>query len=354
MTRHPSLRALSTAVLLSLATPVVVPASPAQAAPVRVMALGDSITGSPGCWRQVLWNRLQDTGYTNVDMVGTLDNSTSCGAVFDGDNEGHGGYLVTDVASQNMLPGWLSTTDPDVVLMHFGTNDVWNGIAPSTILSAFSTLVGQARAANPAVRILVAKIIPLAPTRYDCPECPQRVVDLNAAIPAWAASESTAVSPVTVVDLWTGFTPGTDTGDGVHPNDSGNTRIANSWYPALTAVLDETQPTSTGSEPATSSPVAAGPACEAGISVASSWPGGFVADVSVLAGSSAVHGWSVALHLPTGTAVTGSWNAALEGSTGTVTVSSIAGAALAPGTYTSFGFQGSGSPNGITADCSAS
>ena len=44
----------------------------AAAAPVRVMPLGDSITGSPGCWRAVLWNRLQSTGYTNVDFVGTL------------------------------------------------------------------------------------------------------------------------------------------------------------------------------------------------------------------------------------------------------------------------------------------
>ena len=42
------------------------------ATPVRVMPLGDSITGSPGCWRALLWNRLQSTGYPDVDFVGTL------------------------------------------------------------------------------------------------------------------------------------------------------------------------------------------------------------------------------------------------------------------------------------------
>ena len=45
---------------------------PAEAATVRIMPLGDSITGSPGCWRALLWNQLQSAGYTNIDFVGTL------------------------------------------------------------------------------------------------------------------------------------------------------------------------------------------------------------------------------------------------------------------------------------------
>ncbi len=35
------------------------------------MPLGDSITGNPGCWRALLWNRLQTNGFTNIDFVGT-------------------------------------------------------------------------------------------------------------------------------------------------------------------------------------------------------------------------------------------------------------------------------------------
>ncbi|MEV6495249.1 cellulose binding domain-containing protein [Actinoplanes sp. NPDC051633] len=197
---------------------------------VRVMPLGDSITGSPGCWRALLWQQLQQAGRTEVDFVGTLP-AQGCGFTHDGDNEGHGGFLAVNIANQNLLPGWLAATDPDVVMMHLGTNDVWNNLSPQTILAAFTKLVGQMRAANPAMRILVAQIIPMNPA--NCADCGQRAVALNAAIPAWAASLSTAASPVTVVDQWTGFSTATDTYDGVHPNDSGNRKIAARWYPAL-------------------------------------------------------------------------------------------------------------------------
>ncbi|GIF07795.1 cellulose binding domain-containing protein [Actinoplanes siamensis] len=197
----------------------------------RIMALGDSITGSPGCWRALLWQKLPAD---RVDFVGTLPGQ-GCGFPYDGENEGHGGYLVTNVAGQNLLAGWLATTDPDVVLMHFGTNDVWSNLPTSTILSAYTTLVGQMRASNPTMRILVAQIIPMNPAT--CAECAQRAVNLNAAIPAWAAGLSTTASPITVVDQWSGFDTATDTYDGVHPNDAGNAKIANRWYPAVAAAI---------------------------------------------------------------------------------------------------------------------
>ncbi|MCM4077714.1 cellulose binding domain-containing protein [Paractinoplanes hotanensis] len=207
------------------------PTTPPAGSPVKIMALGDSITGSPGCWRALLWQKLPAA---RVDFVGTLPGQ-GCGFPYDGDNEGHGGFLATNVANQNQLVGWLAATDPDIVLMHFGTNDVWNNLPPSTILAAFTRMVGQMRASNPAMRILVAQIIPM--NASNCADCAQRVVDLNAAIPAWAAGLSTATSPITVADQFTGFVPATDTYDGVHPNDAGNAKIANRWYPALSAAL---------------------------------------------------------------------------------------------------------------------
>ena len=217
MRRRKLLYVLLAALLTAGVFITVRPALAAQA--VRVMPLGDSITGSPGCWRALLWNQLQSAGYTNVDFVGTLP-PPGCGVGYDGDNEGHGGYLATNIANQNQLPGWLSATHPDIVMMHLGTNDVWSNIAPATILTAFGKLVDQMRASNPTMKILVAQILPMNPS--NCSACGQRVVALNAAIPAWASSKSTAQSPITVVDQWTGFTTSTDTGDGVHPNDSGN------------------------------------------------------------------------------------------------------------------------------------
>ena len=202
---------------------------------VRIMCLGESITGSPGCWRALLWQSLENTGYTNTDFVGT-QYPQGCGFDYDGEHEGHGGLLVTNAADQNQLVDWLSASNPDIVLMHFGTNDCWSARETSIILAAYTTLVNQMRANNANMIILVARIIPMDPTR-SCSDCDQRVINLNAAIPGWANGMNTSQSPVIVVDQWTGFSYTDDTYDGVHPDASGDQKIADKWYPALIPYL---------------------------------------------------------------------------------------------------------------------
>jgi len=214
------------------------------AAPVKIMPLGDSITGSPGCWRATLWQNLVDNGYSDIDFVGTLPDP-GCGVTYDGDNEGHGGYLATDIANNNQLPGWLSATTPDIVMMFLGTNDTWSSKGTSVILDAFTILVDQMRSSNPNMKILVAQI---TPNNYSgCDVCTPNIIDLNTAIPAWAAGLSTGQSPITVVDQFSGYNTDTDTYDGCHPNDSGNAKIAANWFPALAAYLDGTATTTTSS-----------------------------------------------------------------------------------------------------------
>ncbi|WP_027344382.1 cellulose binding domain-containing protein [Hamadaea tsunoensis] len=372
------LAALSAAVAVGLTT-VTTPAAAGTslaAAPVRIMPLGDSITGSPGCWRALLWNRLQSSGYTNIDFVGTLP-PQGCGVAYDGDNEGHGGYLATNIANQNLLPAWLAATTPDIVVMHLGTNDVWSSIAPATILTAFSTLVDQMRASNPAMKILVAQILPMNPS--SCAECGQRVINFNAAIPAWAASKSTAQSPITVVDQWTGFNTATDTGDGVHPNASGDQKMSDRWYPPLSALLTpggsaspsasvssspsrsasagpsvspsaspsasrSASPSASPSRSASAGPSASGSAgksCGVVYKVTNQWPGGFGTDVTVAnTGSVALTGWTVVLTFANGQTITQLWNGTYTQSGGTVTVKNMSyNGALAPGVSTSFGFN---------------
>lgn len=107
----PMVLAAATAAVVTLGLLLAGTAVPARAAATRIMALGDSITGSPGCWRALLWNRLVNAGHTGIDFVGTLP-PQGCGVAHDGDNEGHGGALVTSVADQNQLPGWLSAARP--------------------------------------------------------------------------------------------------------------------------------------------------------------------------------------------------------------------------------------------------
>src|SRR6266700_4937027 len=118
---------------------------------LRITLLGDSTT-SDGCFRAHLWQLLTDAGHTDFDFIGTRKGNPSCTiAGFDQDNEGHGGYIVTDVlkATSTGRPGGADPSDPfvssaqdlmtwfdghptDVVLMNFGTNDVSNA-KPTTM-----------------------------------------------------------------------------------------------------------------------------------------------------------------------------------------------------------------------------
>jgi lysophospholipase L1-like esterase len=235
MNIHHSVKMLLTGLALACST--------SAFAATKIMPLGDSITGSPGCWRAYLWQSLQSGGYTNIDMVGTLA-PQGCSVSHDGDNEGHGGILATNMANQNQLPAWLSATKPDVVLMHLGTNDVWSNRATADILTAFTTLVGQMRASNSSMKILVAKIIPMD-SAQSCSGCGDGVIALNNALTNWASGLSTSASPITLVDQWSGFSATADTSDGVHPTDAGHKKMAAKWYPALAAVLGGTTASST-------------------------------------------------------------------------------------------------------------
>ncbi|WP_051815766.1 cellulose binding domain-containing protein [Glycomyces tenuis] len=206
--------------------------------PVSIMPLGDSITGNPGCWRGNLWALLDGAGY-DVDFVGSQ--SQSCAPTgSDPDHEGHGGYLVTQSVANGDTRAWLEANTPDVLLMHFGTNDVWSAIPPAQILDAYTAIVEDLRELNPDAIVLVAQIIPLHPDEsFGCTECPQRAIDLNAEIPGWAAELTTERSPIVVVDQHTGFDPATDTYDGVHPDEDGYVKIAANWFAALDGILPQ-------------------------------------------------------------------------------------------------------------------
>jgi lysophospholipase L1-like esterase len=311
------------------------------ATPVRIMPLGDSITAGPGCWRAMLWHQLQTTGYTNIDFVGGVSDGGGCnpGYSYDWDHEGHGGFSATGIADNNQLPPWLAAAKPDIVLMHLGTNDMWGGYIPlETKLAAFTKLVGQMRASNPAMKIVVAQIIPMSASA--CATCPADVVALNDAIPGWAAGLTTAQSPIVVADLWSGFDAVADTVDGVHPNTAGFQKMANRWYPALVPMLGG----ATGSPTASvSASPTGGAACAASYRVTSQWTGGFQGEVTVTnrsAGSSTE--WSASFTFANGQQVSQAWNATVAQSGATVTARNLSwNGSLAPGASTTFGFLAS-------------
>ena len=115
---------------------------------------------------------------------------------------------------------------------------------------------------------------------------------------------------------------------------------------AYTSVLD-----ALNAGGATTTPQPGG--CSASVSL-NAWNGGFVATVKVTAGSTALNGWSVATNLPSGAAVTNGWSATNSGTSGTVTWTNVGyNGSVAAGQSTEFGFQGTGSADGITTACAA-
>ena len=116
-----------------------------------------------------------------------------------------------------------------------------------------------------------------------------------------------------------------------------------------------TPPTTTPTTPPTTTPTTppAGAGCSASVSV-NQWTGGFVATVTVKAGSAAMGGWTVGVTLPSGAAVTSTWSAQATGSTGTVSFANASYNGSVPaGGSTSFGFQGTGVGPSATPTCTA-
>jgi acetylxylan esterase len=94
--------------------------------------------------------------------------------------------------------------------------------------------------------------------------------------------------------------------------------------------------------------------CTAGYALTSTWPGGFVANVTVTAGGAPIGGWTVTLALPAGASVANSWNGQFSAGSGTVRVTNMSyNGALGAGQATAFGFQGSGTGSGATVSCTA-
>ncbi len=225
---------------------------------LKIMAIGDSTTQST-CWRALLWQTLNGKHAGHFDFVGSHRSDAGCSpSNYDQDNEAYGSSLLSEAVSGlfannrmcsppaasgpcpklNDFITAFQSYKPDVALIHYGTNDVWNSIATSSIMAGFDDLVNGLRAANAGVKIFVAQIIPMNVTTAtcggcSCSACTSNIAALNSAIAAWAPMHSTAGSPIGVVDQNTGFDAVADTRDGVHPNDSGSQKMAAKWDAVL-------------------------------------------------------------------------------------------------------------------------
>lgn len=188
--------------------------------PIRIMAVGDSITegGKDDGYRRPLLERLKADGHA-VEFVGSRGTPPLR-------HEGHGGKNAEFLAE--VVPERFREQRPDVVLLHAGHNHFADEQPVPGIVAATESMIGAFRQANPRVIVLLAQVIPSGklPKYSYIPELNRRLAELADRL------------DVVLVDQATGFDWTTDTTDDkVHPNPAGYAKMAERWHAALAPPL---------------------------------------------------------------------------------------------------------------------
>jgi hypothetical protein len=221
--------------------------------PLKFMIMGDSITqGLDGdyTWRYRLWQHLQPMG-TPIAFVGphqgtshlqaTWDPNKPSDPVFDGkyhdgvsfdtNHFAQWGWQATQATSK--VSETVATYMPQYLLVELGFNDLaWGVSDPAGTLSSIKTIIHNARAVDPTVRILVGNVV----HRTYLPNLPNldaTITDYDNRLASALPGLDQAQSPVRLVDLASAYTPYTDAYDGLHPNSLGEYKIARAFANVL-------------------------------------------------------------------------------------------------------------------------
>ncbi|KAB5549867.1 hypothetical protein GE09DRAFT_187533 [Coniochaeta sp. 2T2.1] len=197
---------------------------------LRILPLGDSITwgyaSSDGNgYRQHLRNKLSGGGNA-VSFVG----SQISGSMPNGNNEGHNGALINEIATFFNSAGGLRSR-PNVVLLLAGTNDMNRPFDPSTAPDRLDALVGlivnSASGADQPL-VVVGKIPP-----NGNPSANSRTATFNSALEGIVRKYQDQGGRVLLANMFDALRLDADLGDGLHPNAGGYAKMADVWYSAL-------------------------------------------------------------------------------------------------------------------------
>ncbi len=204
----------------------------ADAASVRIMPVGDSITDGyniPGGYRIHLEDALAGDGGYQFDFVGSLANGPA--SLADPEHEGHTGRRIDELAP--LIDATVARHRPEVMLLTIGTNDVLRSHALAQAPQRLSELIDRMVHVAPSATILVSS---LTPQRDSAREA--RVRSYNAAIPAIVRDKVAQGKRVQFIDMHSALTAA-DLADGVHPNTTGYRKMAAVWRAALPAAVPD-------------------------------------------------------------------------------------------------------------------
>ena len=211
--------------------------------PLRVMPLGDSITygansdGIGGGYRYPLYVALTAAGY-NIDFVGTQTSIPHAGLGAEINHEGHSGWHVSSASNglyENILT-WLSQTDdPDVVLVHIGTNDTGDVPNYPGTIGELDALISRIAAARPYAHIIVTTLL-----KRGADELDSRNVLINTYFNPYVEgvvqAHQLAGRRVHFLDMHA-YLERTDMYDNLHPNNAGYGKMAAAWFTAVTNIV---------------------------------------------------------------------------------------------------------------------
>ncbi|NLG71742.1 MAG: hypothetical protein GX495_06855 [Chloroflexi bacterium] len=224
---------------------------PVAACTVRIMPLGDSITKGTGTcsdpagqdctgYREPLYDLLVNAGYA-VDFVGSLGAEFQSSRDFDTGHEGHGGKTAHHIRNvlyngYNAFPGQflISSAQPDIVLLHVGTNDISDGELAPRVNNEIGLILNEIdqyeNDAGREVLVILAQII----NRSD----PQSTMGLetsafNDRLYTLSRDRIRSGDRLVLVDMESALHYPADLTDTVHPNQSGYIKMASAWFNAL-------------------------------------------------------------------------------------------------------------------------
>lgn len=215
--------------LSKVAPPVITPAptpTPGPNVTKKIMPLGDSITDgifSPGGYRIKLWSNVETAG-KKIDFVGSLSNGPS--NLPDKNHEGHSGWRIDQLDTN--INGWMDRFQPDIVLLHIGTNDITQDYDLGNAANRVGSLVDKICAKLPGGgKVYVAQVIPISYASGN-----QAAMNFNNQLASMVQSKKNSGKPVELVDMHSALSA-SDLQDQVHPNMTGYNKMADTWFNAI-------------------------------------------------------------------------------------------------------------------------
>ena len=213
---------------------------------IAILPMGDSLTygyvddGNPdnevGGYRRYLWERLRGDGITNVNFVGSQANGIS---TIDRDHEGHGGWRIDDMEAA--AGGWLNASQPDIILLFAGSNDIIQGYSTSLALSRMSLLLDKIHTFRPGARVIVANLpgTRANPDSTFSNVTPAAISAFNSGLVPLINNRAAQGWNISLIDAF--GSAGIDRSaaspdysiDGMHLSLAGYSKLANLWYSAL-------------------------------------------------------------------------------------------------------------------------